>query len=190
MEGFELVKLRPEDVRDEWQAWYDSEHTAHYTRSGRKLTVRELRESIERGEREGNLVTLGIRDTQTDEFVGTVKIGPIDAHHGLADLALLIGDVTYLGKGLAAGFIEEASRWAFNNLRVRKLHSGILQGDVASIKAYTRAGWVVEGLLRQQYVNNGILQDWLVISMFNPEFLANGTKVEHAVGLDFIFGKP
>lgn len=189
MEGFELVPLRPDDVLDEWQDWFDSDHTRYYTRSGRKLTVSELRDSIAQGSISGNLFTLGILDLSAKRYIGTAKIGPLDSIHGLADLSVLIGDQAYLGRGLAAELVKIASDWAFEQLGVRKLHSGILEHNIASIKAYTRAGWIVEGVLKKHYINDGIEQDWVMISKFNPAHLLPGEPLGHGLKIDQISAK-
>lgn len=184
MYTFEFRELAPSDVQDSWQAWYDSAHTKHYTRSGRKLNVNELRQSIETGINQGNQFTLGIFDTTTDSAIGTAKLGPIDPIHGLADLALFIGDQRYLGKSLSSPLIEHASNIAFSKYGVRKLHGGILAKNIASIKAYTRAGWIVEGVLKGHYNNNGELQDWLLISKFRPDSEHYNIARTHAVDIN------
>ena len=181
---FEFRELSPSDVLDSWQSWYDSEHTKYYTRSGRKMNVTELRHSIELGREQGNQFTLGIFDTSTNLAIGTAKLGPIDPIHHLADFAVFIGNPHYLGKGLSSLLIAEGSKLAFSKYSVRKLHSGILANNIASIKAYTRAGWVVEGVLESHYVNNGQIQDWLLISKFSPNSPNYDSTRSHAVDLE------
>lgn len=184
MRKFEFLELKPSDVQDSWQSWYNSDHTKHYTRSGRSMDVVELRHSIEVGNKEGNQFTLGIVDTSTNATIGTAKLGPIDRTHGLADLAILIGDSNYLGKGLSSQLIAQASALAFSKYQVRKLHGGILAGNIPSLKAYTRAGWVAEGVLRGHYRNNGKVQDWILISKHSPDSEYFDGNSSHAIDLN------
>jgi len=184
---FDLILLKPSDVKDEWQEWFDSEHTQYYTRGGRRIELQELRDSIQKGIDTGETFTFGILDKGNQKIIGTAKLGPIDKVHGLADLAVLIGDKKYLGKGLASQLIKLASDFAFEKHSVRKLHSGILEHNVPSIKAYTKAGWIVEAVLSKHYNNNGTLQDWLIISKFNPRFHSNEVSTTHQVSLDSYF---
>jgi ribosomal-protein-alanine N-acetyltransferase len=183
MGPFEFTELRPEDVQPEWQSWYESEHTQYYTRSGRKMSVLELKQSIAIGSERGNLFTLAIVDTISKNAIGTAKIGPIDPIHGLADFAIFIGERNFLGKGLSAALIEEGCDIAFSRYGVRKLHSGILERNVPSIKAYVKAGWIVEGVLHKHYKNGGIFQDWIMISKFNPEYTDKGQPRAHALDI-------
>jgi ribosomal-protein-alanine N-acetyltransferase len=181
MGDFDFVLLKPEDIKEDWQEWYEAEHTKYYTRGGRKIAVEELRFSVQKGLEGGDMFTYGIQEQQNKRVIGTVKIGPIDSVHGLADLAVLIGDKQFLGKGLAPLIISKASELAFKKHQVRKLHSGILERNIPSIKAYTRAGWIVEGVLRNHYVNDGLTQDWLIISRFNPALNSKDIPTGHSV---------
>lgn len=184
MDNFEFRELLPSDVQDSWQVWYDSEHTKYYTRTGRRMSVEELRLSIESGNREGNQFTLGIFDLSTQAAIGTAKLGPIDAIHGLADFAIFIGDRQYLGKGLSSYLIARGSELAFSKYKVRKLHSGILADNIPSIKAYTRAGWIVEGVLKGHYENSGKIQDWMLISKFSPDSDHFDPERTHAIDIN------
>ena len=169
MGPFEFVEISVGEVQAGWQNWYESEHTKFYTRSGRKLSVDELKNAISNNHKPGFPITLIVVDQSNGRAIGTAKLGPIDPAHGLADFAMFIGDKDYLGKGLSVALIEQGCKIAFERFGVRKLHSGILEKNIPSIKAYTRAGWLVEGIMHKQYFNDGVWQDWIIISKFNPK---------------------
>lgn len=179
----ELIPLKPIDVKDEWAEWFESPHLKTYTRSGRQIELDELRRSIEMGLEDGSTVTLGVRMSKGDSFFGTIKIGPIDKHHGLSDLAVMIGDKDYLGRGLGSKLVEAGSEYAFNELGIRKLHGGILEKNIASLRTYVKAGWIVEGLLPKHYSNDGILQDWYLISKYHPDLSGDDIPCAHAIKL-------
>ena len=164
--GFEL--LAADDVQEDWSDWFSSPHARYYTRSGREIGVEELRRSISEGLKRNDQFTFGIRHLADEALIGTVKLGPIDAEHGIADMSVFIGDVNYLGRGLGAEVVKGATQLAFEQYGVQKLHSGVLERNAPSIKTYTKAGWMIEGVLHKQYVNEGVRQDWILISCFNP----------------------
>ena len=185
----ELIQLTPEDIQPEWTQWFESDHTKTYTRSGRRIQLEELRASVQKGIETKSMFTYGVRNCATSEVFGTVKIGPIDRHHGLADLAVLIGDTRYLGLGLGKKLVKMGSELAFRTFPIRKLHSGILQENIPSIKAYISAGWLIEGVLPKHYINQGVAQDWYLISKYNPNYFHTGYPKEHAVDPKDIFLK-
>lgn len=180
--GLEL--LGPNDVKDEWTEWFNSSHARYYTRSGREIGLDELRSSIALGLERNNQFTFGIRHLPDNVLIGTLKLGPIDAQHGTADMAVFIGAQEYLGQGLGAEVVKEATTMAFEKYGVQKLHSGVLERNAPSIRAYIKAGWIIEGVLHKHCFNEGVRQDWILISCFNPRDF-NGT-LPVGIGIDVL----
>ena len=112
----------------------------------------------------------GIFTKETDVCIGNVKIGPINLVHMFSDLVVLIGDTTYHGKGLASEAILVGNTIAFNKFSIRKLFGGMYASNVTSIKAYTRADWVIEGKLKGHYLVDGKVEDRVLVACFNTEF--------------------
>jgi RimJ/RimL family protein N-acetyltransferase len=97
-------------------------------------------------------------------------LGPIHRRHLTADLVTVIGDREYWGRGLATEAIRLGIRIAFDEFGLRKLSGGVYEGNVGSLKAYTRAGWVIEGRLVGHALEDGKARDEILISCFNPKF--------------------
>ena len=110
----------------------------------------------------------GICDVATNKHIGNLKIGPIDKHNMTSDLVTLIGDVNFWGKGLATEAIELGNSLAFDKYDIRKLTGGISSNNIGSIKCYTRAGWIIEGTLKEHYIVEGKMHDRVCVSCFNP----------------------
>lgn len=180
--GLEL--LVAEDVKEQWAEWFNSSHARYYTRSGREIGLDELRSSIALGLERNDQFTFGIRHLMDNVLIGTLKLGPIDALHGTADMAVFIGAQDYLGQGLGAEVVKEATELAFEKYGVQKLHSGVLERNAPSIKAYVKAGWVIEGVLHKHCVNEGVRQDWILISCFNPKEFKDG--LPGGLGIDVL----
>ena len=87
-----------------------------------------------------------------------------------SDLVALIGDRDYLGLGLAKEAIALGNVMAFEQHDIRKLYGGMFAAHIASIKAYTAAGWVIEGSLKGQYLVEGKPMDRVLVACFNPKY--------------------
>lgn len=181
MSRVRLELLVVEDVQEDWADWFSSPHARYCTRSGREIGLVELRQSIAMGLERKDQYTFGIRYLEDESLIGTVKLGPIDTQHGTSDMAVFIGDVKFLGRGLGTEVVREATQLAFEQYGVQKLHSGVLERNAPSIKAYTKAGWMIEGVLHKHCVNEGVRQDWILISCFNPSVFQESLPT----GLDF-----
>ena len=116
-----LRELKPEDVTDAMMEWFqDAELMRFYTNSGRKIDKAELCHSIQKGRNEQSNYTLGIYLKAESRIIGTVKIGPINWKHKISDLATLIGDRNYLGKGFSTEAIALGGQLAFSPFAFRQ----------------------------------------------------------------------
>ena len=95
--------------------------------------------------------------------IGNIKLGPIHWLHRRADLSLFIGDRSCWGQGYASNAIALVRDWAFRELDLQKLNSGIYAGNIGSRRAFEKCGFELEGTLRQEVVSAGERLDvWLL----------------------------
>ena len=175
------ITLRPlerEDINDEYCSWYENSdgHLNYYTGSGRRFERSTLISDFDEGIKSQRWFYYLIQ-SEDGELVGNVKIGPIDNKNKTSDLVCMIGNRKFLGKGLATEAIKQANEIAFVRYDIRRLHGGMYVSNVSSIKAYTRAGWVIEGTFKGYYLLNGTPEDRVCVACFNPKyFFGDRTK--------------
>ncbi len=181
IEGEQLYikKIKISEITERVMDWFnDDQLMKYYTNSRRRITKESLMNAIEDGERKGNQFTFGIYHKENDVLIGTLKIGPINFNHKTSDLVALIGDRNYLGKGLAPKAIVLGNKLAFDNFDIRKLYGGMYESNVPSIKAYLRAGWLVEARLKGQYMVDGKAEDRIEVGCFNPKYFSEEIILE------------
>ena len=88
----------------------------------------------------------------------------------LSDLVTVIGDKNYWGMGLATEAIKLGIELAFSKHDIRKLSAGMYSDNVRSINAYIKAGFVIEAILRGQYLLNGKVLNRVCVACFNPKY--------------------
>ncbi|NHA15463.1 GNAT family N-acetyltransferase [Thioalkalivibrio sp. XN279] len=176
------IRLRPvtrEDIDDEYVGWYrnDDGHLDYFTGSGRTFDrdtlVQDFAAGLESGRWFYYLIETGEGEGERErerERVGTLKIGPIDTRNKTADLVALVGNRKFLGQGLATKAIALGNRLAFEKYDIRRLQSGIFATNIPAIKAYTRAGWVVEATFSGFYLRDGEPVDRVCVACFNPRY--------------------
>lgn len=168
-----LKKITINDITDNVLSWFnDQELMKFYTNSKKEITREILLSSIENGEKIGNQFTYGIYHLENDHLIGTIKLGPINFIHKTSDLVALIGDRNYLGKGLSVEAIMLGNELAFNEFDIRKLFGGMYESNIPSIKAYRRAGWIVEGRLKGQFLVDNRSEDRILVGCFNPKYFS------------------
>ena len=170
-----LKKITVDDITERVLRWFnDKDLMKFYTNSKKQITREILLSSIENGEKSGNQFTYGIYHIEDETLIGTIKLGPINFIHKTSDLVALIGDRNYLGKGLSVEAIKLGSEFAFQKFDIRKLYGGMYESNIPSIKAYRRAGWIVEGRLKGQFlIENNISEDRILVGCFNPKYFSS-----------------
>ena len=162
----DTLTLRPlieADVTDRYLAWFRDEKVTCYIEA-HNLTRQDVINYIHHQKDDEYFMYAII----VAKHIGNLKIGPIQWRHELSDLVTVIGDRDYWGKGCATEAIRQGISIAWG-MGLRKLSAGIWSENIGSIKAYTKAGFVVEGILKNHYIDhNGNLQDRVCISIWNP----------------------
>lgn len=164
-----LRELNENDVNKEYLSWFADNQVTEFL-SARNLTKQDVVDYMQHGKETQLYFMHAICDVETNKHIGNLKIGPIDREHMTSDLVTLIGDVNFWGKGLATEAIELGNTLAFEKYNIRKLSGGICSDNIGSIKCYTRAGWIIEGTLKEHYVINNTLLDRVCVSCFNPKY--------------------
>jgi RimJ/RimL family protein N-acetyltransferase len=174
-----LREIQPAELTDSVMSWFSNEDLMKfYTNSKTAITKERLLASIEEGKAAGTTFTYGVYSLESKALIGTIKLGPINHHHKTSDLVALIGDPAFHGKGLGVEAIQLGGRLAFEVHDLRKLYGGMYMSNIASIKAYRKAGWLVEGRLKGQFLVDGHPEDRLLVGCFNPAYFSAETLEE------------
>ncbi|MCG8637441.1 MAG: GNAT family N-acetyltransferase [Desulfobacterales bacterium] len=108
--------------------------------------------------------------------VGNIKIGPVSWIHRTADIGILIGEESVWGRGVGTEAIELAAEFAFNTLNLNKLTAGCYEVNQGSFKAFSKAGFVKEGQLREQWFCDGRYVDELLLGLTREDWQAQDGK--------------
>ena len=166
-----LREMTEDDVDARYVSFFqDRERLKYFSGSKRVFTRDALIEDLKAGRAAGTHHIFGIFLNDGGLCIGSVKIGPIIADHKISDLVTLVGDPSCHGKGFAAEAIELAIKIAFEVYDLRKLVTGMYEDNIASIKAYTKAGFVVEGRLKGHYFVEGRAVDRILVGCYNPKY--------------------
>ena len=89
-----LAVLTPEDVSDAYVAWLNDAEINRYLESRFAVHDRAgVAAYVESMLANPSSLFLAIHSKALGQHVGNIKIGPIDHHHGLGEIGLMIGDV-------------------------------------------------------------------------------------------------
>ena len=96
-------------------------------------------------------------------FAGAIGILPRSGeHHGSAIFGYWLGR-RFWGRGIATDAARTMARYAFQSRGLRRLEASVFVPNAASARVLEKAGFTLEGRLRESYVNrDGTVCDALV----------------------------
>jgi [ribosomal protein S5]-alanine N-acetyltransferase len=109
------------------------------------------------------------------DHVGNIKLGPIDRHHGVAAIGILVGARDQWGKGLAQEAIGLLAGYAIETLGLGKLTAGCYATNPGSRRAFEHAGFAVEAVRRRHCRQDGAYVDVLELARFAPDRVPDRT---------------
>lgn len=166
-----LRDVQEQDATERYVAWMNDAAVTRYMETRFAThTVESLREYVSMMRHKAGTLFLAIVVREGDRHIGNIKLGPIDQVHGLADVALMIGDRQAWGKGYATEAIAALSEHAFRTLGVRKLTAGCYAANVGSRRAFEKAGYHVEATRPAHYFCDGVYEDAVLMALFNGDY--------------------
>lgn len=164
-----LRYLRPADVTRDYVDWMNDPEVVRYTESRfSRHDLASVAEFVRSCAESPDSILFGIFLKEGDLHLGNIKLGPVNWHHRLADIGLILGRRSCWGKGIATEAINLLCDHAFGRLSLHKLTAGCYAANAGSAQAFLKAGFVQEGLRREHVMEGSAWQDVIELGRINP----------------------
>ncbi|MGL5009410.1 MAG: GNAT family N-acetyltransferase [Paracoccaceae bacterium] len=149
-----MTPLLVSDVSDIYVGWLNDREINQFLESRHSPQTRQSCEAFVAGCEKDPLSHLfKIVRKDTGQHIGNIKLGPVNVIHGAGALSLLIGDKASHGNGFATEAILALTEWGFDSLGLHRVEAGCYDANLGSLRAFLKAGYVVEGFFRQARVD-------------------------------------
>lgn len=160
-----LRPVRVVDVTEEYVNWLNNEEVNQYLESRFIIhTPGSVQAYVEKIVRDPDIFFFAMVRKDNNRHIGNIKLGPMDWHHKIGDIGIIIGDRDSWGKGYATEAIAAVSNFAFSELGLHKLTAGAYENNVGSIKAFQKAGFWEEGRKKSHYFYQGKYIDSVLLA--------------------------
>lgn len=162
--GIYLRLMNREDT-DAVVAWRNSDdvrknfiYQALFTRESHENWIRTMVET-------GKVVQMIICDLGTDRPLGSVYIRDIDRQHSKAEYGIFIGEAAARGRGVGTATARLMLRYCFEEEGLHRIYLRVFADNAQAIRSYEKAGFVREGLLRDDVCIGGRYRDivWMAV---------------------------
>ena len=165
-----LVRLRAPrlDEAADMGAWFEDLEVTRFVKLRFPPSAVTEKEFLEQTERDPDAIFWAIE--HEGRLVGGTSIRMIDWKHGHGTTGTVIADKTVWGKGLARELMQLRAEFAFTQLPLRALRSGYLEGNVASARAQSAAGYREVGRWHQDRFVDGRWVDHVLTELLREDW--------------------
>lgn len=166
-----LRPLTAADATATYAAWLNDPEVNRFLETRHAVqTVESCAEFIECTNRDPDSHLFGVFHREGGVHLGNAKLGFINRHHGTTELSLFIGEKTYWNQGLGREIVRALTAHAFGDLGLERVQAGCYEDNLASLRAFLRVGYSVEGFYRRHVVLDGRRTGVFRLGMLKDEF--------------------
>jgi RimJ/RimL family protein N-acetyltransferase len=170
----ELVRLtaaNPEADAERFAGWWRDTEFARLLDAdpARPLSVKEIKDELDEEPKPYGFPFL-IRALADDQLIGFVGLWVNNWTHADGWVGIGIGEREYWGKGYGADAMRVILRYGFVELNLHRASLGVFGYNTRAIRAYEKAGFRIEGRMRQTINRNGQRWDELVMGILRDEW--------------------
>jgi RimJ/RimL family protein N-acetyltransferase len=166
------VYLRPLEREDARLVvpWVNDPEVTRTLLMYRPMTLKAEEEFIDRIANADDQVAVGIALRQGDRLIGVTGLHQIDHRSRHAAFGILIGDKSEWGKGHGTEATRLIVGYGFHTLNLHRVWLHVHAHNERGQKAYEKAGFRREGVLRQEYFREGRYWDTVVMAVLRDEW--------------------
>jgi len=131
-----------------------------FTKEGHENWIRNRVET-------GEVVQMIICDLAEGTPLGSVYIRDIDRQHRKAEYGIFIGEEAARGRGVGTAAAKLMLRYCFEEEELHRIYLRAFAENLAAIRSYEKAGFVREGLLRDDVCIEGQFRDIVWMAAIN-----------------------
>jgi diamine N-acetyltransferase len=118
-----------------------------------------------------HVLVIEANDQDTWRAIGTCGLHNIDWRARAAEAGISIGDKTYWNLGYGTDVMRLLLQHGFDTLNLNRVYLRVFANNLRAIRCYEKAGFVLEGRLRQAHFQNGEYFDILLMGVLRSEWV-------------------
>ena len=155
-----LRNLELKDIEGNYPKWFDDPEVCRY--NGHEPFTKTKQDFVDYVTKVSNSekdYVFAICDKENNRHIGNIAIQKIDWKNKNADVAIIIGEKDYWGKGVGREAWKLAMDFGFNILKLHRLYCGTYEENIGMQGIAIACGMKEEGRLKQAAFKNGKYSD-------------------------------
>jgi diamine N-acetyltransferase len=133
-------------------------------------------EQIAQREQAEKPMAIEVSEGEGWKLVGNCGVFNIEWMHRAAELGIMIGDKSVWNKGYGTETMQLLVQHGFETLNLNRIYLRVYSTNPRAIRAYEKAGFIMEGTLRQAVYKHGKYSDVHIMSVLRSEWESKREK--------------
>lgn len=169
-----LRALAKKDITGNYRYWLNNSEVVKYNSHGRfPATVESLEDFVANSYNSRNSLVLAVCMNDTTSHVGNISLQAISWIDRNAEIAFLLGELSFHGKGIMYEAGQLLIHHAFLSLNLHRIYCGTSSENTGMQKLALKLGMEQEGVRKEAIFNSGRYHDIIEYGILN--------KAEHSV---------
>lgn len=164
-----LEGLSHKHVCERYARWLNDKQVCKENRHGKVYnTIEMTRDYVESVDKSENIAVFAIITKKENKHIGNICLENISWEDNSGEIAILIGEKEFWGKGIATKAYRLIIDYGFNTLDLHRLFSDMTTRNKAMIRVAEKVGMSREGILKEAFFKDGEYVDVVKYSIINP----------------------
>ncbi len=169
-----ICRLAEDELSGPYPSWFsDSEVNSFNTHWKSPSTLSQLESFVHSLINDSSKQVWAIYSLRDSIHIGNISLQLIDHFNQTAELAFLLGEKKYWGKGYGADAARLVMEHAFKHLNLQRIYLGCFENNIGMNKLAMKLGFVQEGVRRKAVFNQGKFRDVVEYGILKNEFEDN-----------------
>jgi len=165
-----LDALDPEKHREYVTRWINDPEVTKFMVYGQlPMTEHKIMEMLESQVANPANVVFLVRHGKKAKPIGFAGLYDIHLTARKAEFRILIGERSAWGKGIGTEVTKVITDYAFDRLNLHRVWLGVTSENAGAVRAYEKAGYVREGVLKDDIWRNGRWYDSIRMAVIRQE---------------------
>lgn len=163
-----LRALDEKDIDGNYRFWLNDPEIIQFNSHGRfPVTPEKLLAFVQSSIQSSTALVLAVIDMATDKHIGNISLQGISWIDRNAEIAFLLGEKEFWGKGVMQEAGELLIHHAFSALNLYRIHCGTSSDNKGMQKLAEKLGMQQEGVRKEAIFNNGVYHDIIEYGLLN-----------------------
>jgi RimJ/RimL family protein N-acetyltransferase len=166
--NYRLRTLTVADVDGNYRHWLNDQEVVRHNSHGRfPQTAETLKHYVQSVAQQTGQIVLAIIDKKTEQHIGNISLQQISWVDRSAEIAFLLGEKSFWGKGVMLEAGAKLIEHAFGTLNLHRVHCGTSSENEAMQKLALKLGMTQEGIRKEAIFNGGNYHDLIEFGILN-----------------------